>query len=330
MSTGPTPESGRRRFIIPGFIALSAIWGASFLFIKVGIEELHPVYVATVRVWLGALAMLTLLVILRHRLPRSPRVWAHLAVVGTLGIAIPFSLFGYGEQHIPSLLAGIWNATTPLVALPLSALLFRTEQFTARKAAGIAIGFVGVLVVLGVWQGVGGAELAGQLMCFGAAASYGVVIPYIKRFLAHEPMTGLALVAGQVVSAAVVLAVAAPLIAGAPPAPTSLSGEVIGSMLALGVFGTGFAFLIHFRNIRLVGASAASLVTYLVPVFAVLVGVIVLNETLHWFQPVGALIVLSGIAVMQGLPVSFRRRRAESTLATPAPAGQPASATAKP
>jgi drug/metabolite transporter (DMT)-like permease len=322
VSTGPTPDAAQRSYVIPGFIALSAIWGASFLFIKVGVDEMHPIYVAAVRVGLGALAMLILLVVMRDRLPRSPRVWAHLAVVGTIGVAIPFTLFGYGEERIPSLLAGIWNATTPLVALPLAALLFRTERLTARKAAGIAIGFLGVLVVLGVWQGVSGAALTGQMMCFAAAACYGFVIPYTKRFLADEPITGLALVAGQVVAATVVLAVVAPLIAGAPPAPTSLSAEAIGSMLALGVFGTGFAFLIHFRNIRLVGATAASLVTYLVPVFAVVAGVVVLEEELHWFQPVGALVVLGGIALMQGVPVgrAARRRRAELALAAPAPA----------
>jgi drug/metabolite transporter (DMT)-like permease len=320
VSTGPAPDPARRSYVIPGFIALSAIWGTSFLFIKVGVRELHPVYVTLARVGLGALTMLVLLLIMRDRLPRSPRVWAHLAVVGTVGVAIPFTLFGYGEQRIPSLLAGIWNATTPLVALPLAALLFRTERFTARKAAGIALGFLGVLVVLGVWQGVGGAALTGQLMCFGAAACYGFVIPYTKRFVAGEPITGLALVAGQVLAATAVLALVAPLVAGAPPAPASLSADVIGSMLVLGVFGTGFAFLIHFRNIRLVGASAASLVTYMVPVFAVLVGVVVLDESLRWFQPVGALVVLSGIAMMQGIPIRrAARRRPQPTLA-PAPA----------
>jgi drug/metabolite transporter (DMT)-like permease len=320
VSTGPTPDTARRSYVVPGFIALSAIWGASFLFIKVGIRELHPVYLTLARVGLGTLTILILLVVLRDRLPRGPRIWAHLAVVGTLGIAIPFTLFGYGEQRIPSLLAGIWNATTPLVALPLSALLFRTERFTARKAAGIAMGFAGVLVVLGVWQGVSGAALTGQLMCFGAAACYGVVIPYQKRFLAGEPITALGLVAGQVLAATVVLVVIAPLVAGAPPAPTSLSGDVIGSMLALGVFGTGLAFLIHFRNIRLVGASAASLVTYLVPVFAVLAGVLVLGESLHWFQPVGALIVLSGIAIMRGVPIRRAARRRSRPALAPAAA----------
>jgi drug/metabolite transporter (DMT)-like permease len=316
MATASTPDTARRSYVVPGFLVLAAIWGSSFLFIKVGVRELHPVYVTVGRLALGAAVMLLLLVVMRDRLPRSPRVWAHLAVVGTIGAAIPYTLFGYGEQRISSLLAGIWNATTPLVALPLAVLLFRTERFTVRKAIGIGVGFAGVLVVLGVWQGVGGTELTGQLICLAAAACYGVAIPYFKRFLSGEPISGAALVAGQLVAGTVVLAAAAPFIAGAPPAPASLSGDVVASVLTLGVVGTGFAFLLHFRNIRLVGASASSLVTYLIPVFAVLVGVVVLNESLTWFQPVGTLIVLSGIAISQGLPIRLRRRVRHVQLAT--------------
>lgn len=310
MTTGTAPDTARPRLVVPGFLALAAMWGSSFLFIKVGIGALHPVYVTLGRVALGAATMLAVLALTRGRLPRDLRVWAHLAVVGTVGVALPFTLFGFGEQRIPSLLAGIWNATTPLVALPLAALVFRTERFSVRKAVGIVLGFAGVLVVLGVWRGVGGAVLTGQLMCFGAAACYGVAIPYLKRFVTTQGSSGLPLVAGQMLAATAAMAVVAPLVAGAPPVPTQLSADVIGSMLALGAFGTGFAFLIHYRNIRVVGASAASLVTYLVPLFAVLAGVVVLGESLTWYQPVGALVVLGGIAVMQGLPVGWRMRRA--------------------
>jgi drug/metabolite transporter (DMT)-like permease len=311
--------------VVPGFLVLGAIWGSSFLFIKVGVGELHPVYVTLARVALGAATLLVFLLLMRDRLPRDPRLWAHLAVLGTVGVAIPFTLFGYGEQRIPSLLAGIWNATTPLVALPLAALLFRTERFTLRRVVGIGLGFVGVLVVLGVWQGVGGAALTGQLMCFGAAACYGFAIPYMKRFVAGEPLSGLALVAGQMLAATAVLVVVAPLAAGAPPPVTQLSGEVIGSMLALGALGSGVAFLLHLRNIRLVGASAASQVTYVVPLFAVLAGVLVLGESLHWYQPAGALVVLVGVAVSQG--TRWRRRRPGVVPDPHAPAATAAAAT---
>jgi drug/metabolite transporter (DMT)-like permease len=301
VTTTAVPDNGGRPWLIPGFVGLGAIWGSSFLFIKVGIRELHPLYVTLGRVGLGAATLLVVLLVVRDRLPRDVRLWAHLTVLGVVGVAVPFTLFGFGEQRIPSLLAGIWNATTPLVALPVAALVFRTERLTPRRVAGIGLGFAGVLVVLGVWQGVGGAALTGQLMCFGAAVCYGIAIPYQKRFVAGHPGSTLALTAAQLIAATALLALIAPLAAGAPPVPTQLSPEVIGSVVALGALGTGLAFVLHLRNNRLVGASAASMVTYLIPLFAVAVGVIVLGETLTWFQPVGALIVLAGVAVAQGI-----------------------------
>ncbi len=299
MTTASVPD-GSRTWFLPGFIALGAIWGSIFLFIKVGISQMHPLYVTLGRVTTGAVVLLAVLALARERLPREPWLWAHLAVMGTIGVAVPFTLFGYGEQRIPSLLAGIWNSTTPLVALPLAALVFRTERLSLRRVTGIGLGFAGALVVLGVWQGSGGAALTGQLMCFCAAACYGIAIPYQKRFIAGHPASTLSLTAAQLIVATGLLVVAAPVAAGPPPAIGSLKPEVIGSVVALGALGTGLAFVIHLRNNRLVGASLSSMVTYVIPVFAVLVGVVVLSEPLTWHQPLGALVVLAGVAVAQG------------------------------
>ncbi|MGC5022718.1 DMT family transporter [Micromonospora sp. DT47] len=324
MTPDITPDRSAVRSWLPGFVALAAIWGSSFLFIKVGIEELHPLHLTLYRVATGALTLLAVVALLRDRLPREPRVWAHLVVVAAFGVAIPFTLFGFGEQRVESMLAGIWNATTPLIVLPLAVLVFRTERLTTRRAVGLGLGFLGVLVVLGVWEGVGGAHFTGQLMCFGAAACYGVAIPYQKKFIAGSSHSGLSLSAAQLLVATVQLAVVAPLVAGAPPAPTGLSVQVVASVLALGALGTGLAFVINLRNIRVAGASTASTVTYLIPVFAVLIGAMVLGERLNWHQPVGALVVLLGVAVAQGL-VGPRRPRVTVPAAAPAvPAAEPA------
>ncbi|WP_422744211.1 DMT family transporter [Micromonospora sp. WMMD754] len=305
MTVETTPDRAPLRSWLPGFVALAAIWGSSFLFIKVGVAELHPVHLTLFRVATGAVTLLVVLAVLRDRLPREPRVWAHMLVVAALGVALPFTLFGFGEQRVESMLAGIWNATTPLIVLPLAVLVFRTERLTVRRAVGLGLGFVGVLVVLGVWEGVGGAHFTGQLMCFGAAACYGLAIPYQKKFIAGSAHSGLSLSAAQLLVATAQLALVAPLVAGAPPMPTDLSLRVAASVLALGALGTGLAFVINMRNIRLAGASTASTVTYLIPVFAVLVGAVVLGERMNWHQPVGALVVLVGVAVAQGL---FGRR----------------------
>lgn len=309
MTGHTTPDRAALRGWLPGFLALAAIWGSSFLFIKVGIAELHPLHLTLYRVATGAATLLVVLLLLRDRLPREPRIWAHLVVVAAFGVAIPFTLFGYGEQRVESMLAGIWNATTPLFVLPLAVLVFRTERLTVRAAVGLGLGFLGVLVVLGVWEGVGGAHFTGQLMCFGAAACYGVAIPYQKRFIAGSAHSGLSLSAAQLLVATAQLAVAGLLVAGSPPAPTGLSLPVVGSVLALGALGTGLAFVINLRNIRLAGASTAATVTYLVPIFAVLIGALVLGERLNWHQPVGALVVLLGVAVAQGLLGPRRPRR---------------------
>ncbi|HET6213971.1 MAG TPA: DMT family transporter, partial [Micromonosporaceae bacterium] len=292
---------------LPGFVLLSVIWGSSFLFIKVGVRELHPMYVALFRVGTGAVTLLVVLLVTRVRLPRDPKLWGHLAVVTAAGVALPFTLFGFGEQRISSGLAGIWNAVTPLIVLPVAVLVFRTERMTAQRTAGLVLGFSGVLVVLGVWHGVGGIQLTGQLMCFGAAVCYGFAIPYLRRFVAGRPESGVSISAAQLVVATVQLGLVTPLVAGAPPAPSSLSLDVVASVVALGALGTGLAFVINLRNIEMIGATAASTVTYVIPVFATLIGVVGLGEQMSWYQPVGALVVLVGVAVSQGAFTVLKR-----------------------
>ncbi|GGK33238.1 transporter [Pilimelia terevasa] len=305
---GPDAPAGPRAWL-PGFLLLALIWGASFLFIEVAIRELHPVYVTLFRVAAGALTVLVVLKATGGRLPRDLRTWGHMTFVGVFGVAIPFTLFGYGEQHVSSVLAGIWNATTPLVALPLAVLVYRTERLTARRLVGMVLGFAGVLLVLGVWRGVGGSALVGQLLCFGAAVCYGVIIGYQRRYLTGVPGGSVAVPAGNLITATVLLAVVAPFVAGPPPAPGDLSLPVVASVLALGALGTGLAFVLHFRVITVAGASTGASVTYLLPVVATLLGVLVLGEHIDWNQPVGGVVVLLGVAISQGM-VTARRRAA--------------------
>ncbi|MGD7705684.1 DMT family transporter [Microlunatus sp. Y2014] len=316
----PAEPVAPRQFL--WLVVLAAIWGGSFLLIKVAVTTLQPLWVSTGRLLFGGLALAVVVVgmALRQRvrgasdssyvggwLPRDPRAWLHNAVIGIVGCAIPFSLLAFAEARISSLLAGIWNATTPLFALPLAVLVFRTEQLTVRRLAGLITGLLGALIILGVWDmAAGPADLPGQLMCLGAAACYGISFGYTRRFVSRrsEPTAVAALV--QMICGLVVLVPVALLTAGPPP-PDDLTWQPLLAVVGLGAIGTGVAYLINLRNISIMGASTASTVTYLTPVFATTLGVAVLGERMTWHQPVGAVVVLLGVAIAQGL-IGRRRR----------------------
>lgn len=285
---------------LPAYILLAAIWGNSFFFIKVAVSELDPLQVSFGRMVIGAAALLVALAISRTGLPRDPRLWGHFQVASIVLTTLPFTLFAYGEQYVSSVVAAIWNATTPLCTLAFT-LLLRTEKATAGRVAGLGLGFAGVMVVLGVWQPMAGGEFGGSLACFAAAVCYGVGGAYMGRFITgRSPEPPVALAAGQLLSGAVQLGVIT-LVAGVPLVETGASAAVWWSMLGLGGLGTGIAYLLLYWVQRQVGVTTASTVTYLLPVFAAVSGVAILGEALTWNQPVGAVVILAAIAITQKL-----------------------------
>jgi len=311
---GPAITSGRPAVVHRGafsrvpwqawFVLTAAIWGCSFWFIKLGLTFLAPVQLAFGRNALGAIALGVILLASRGRLPRDRRTWGHLVVAGLLMSAIPTVLFAYGETQISSVLAGVINATTPLATLTFVLLAFREERVTRERVGGLAVGFAGVLVVLGVWEGLGTTDLLGIGACVGAVTCYGLAYPYMRRHLAGLPEGPVAMATGQVAIGALVLLPIAAVAAG--PGTTPAPDAVL-AMLALGTLGSGVAFAMNYRTIALAGSTTASSVTYLTPLVAVAVGTIFLAEPITWHEPVGAGIVLLGVAVSQGrLPI--RRR----------------------
>jgi drug/metabolite transporter (DMT)-like permease len=297
------------------FVLLAAIWGSSFLFIKVLGEHWPAPWVALSRVALGAATLIVITLIRRENVRFGDRrAWLHLTVVGVLYNVIPFTLFAYGEQHTSSIVAGLWNATTPLWVLVAVLLVFDEERLSRDRAAGMLVGFAGVLLVLGPWRGLGHGELIGNLACAGAGLSYGISWPYTRRYLAGRPESALALSAGQLLCATAILAAIVPF-DGAPTTHIGLKG--LGSLLALGMLGTGVAYLLNYSIIRAAGAAVGSTVTYLIPVFSTALVVIVLKEPLSWNQPVGAVVLITGIAVAQG---RIRRARGAETPAPASPA----------
>src|ERR1041385_3957216 len=188
---------------LPGFVLLSAIWGASFMFIKVELEALDPLEVALARVVLGAATLLIVLAIRREPLPRGRIVWRDLFVVALFYNSIPFSLFAFGEQHASSIVAAIGNATTPLWTVVFAMALLTSEPATRARVGGVLIGFLGVLILLGPWEGLGGPSLLGTLLCLGPGICYGFAFAYTRRHLTGRADSPVALAGAQVLIATV-------------------------------------------------------------------------------------------------------------------------------
>ncbi|MFH9753265.1 DMT family transporter [Streptomyces griseus] len=299
------------------FAALSLIWGFSFLLIKVGTEGYAPFQVTFGRLLAGTAVLVAAMAMRRERLPRSARTWGHLTVAAFLLNALPFSLFSYAELTIPSTLAGICNATSPLWGMALSVVALSEDRPTRRRVAGLGLGFLGVLTVLGAWQGFSGLDLPGTGMALLASFCYPVGWIYVRRTLAGTGSSTLALTGSQLFLGTVQLAVVTPLFTSAP---TSFPLLPTLSVLALGALGTGLAVLLQYGLVQEVGPTTAQMVTYFIPVIATAAGVALLGERLSWNTPVGALIVLVGAALTQS------RARPATTAVPKEPAGHPAAA----
>ncbi|WP_405896743.1 DMT family transporter [Streptomyces sp. NBC_00727] len=283
------------------FAALSLIWGFSFLLIKVGTDAYAPFQVTLGRLLSGTAVLAVVMAVKRERLPRSARTWGHLTVAAFFLNALPFSLFAYAELSIPSTLAGICNATSPLWGMALSLVALSEDRPTRRRVAGLGLGFLGVLTVLGAWQGFSGLDFSGTAMALLASLSYPVGWIYVRRTLAGSGASTLALTGSQLFLGTVQLAVVTPLFTTAPGSFPALPTLAV---VALGALGTGLAVLLQYGLVNEVGPTTAQMVTYFIPVIATAAGVAVLGERLSWNTPVGALIVLAGAALTQG------RRRA--------------------
>ncbi|MFC7010894.1 DMT family transporter [Streptomyces viridiviolaceus] len=300
MSSVPVPSPPRRALDWRlRFGLLSLVWGFSFLLIKVGTEGYAPFQVTLGRLVFGTAVLAVAMAVKRERLPRGARTWVHLAVAGFLLNALPFSLFAYAELTIPSTLAGICNATSPLWGMALSLVALSEDRPTRLRVAGLGIGFLGVLTVLGAWQGFHGLDVTGTALALLASLSYPIGWIYVRRTLAGSGHSHLSLTGAQLLLATLQLAFVTPLFTSLP------SGFPLVPLLAvaaLGVLGTGLAVLIQYGLVAEVGPTTAQMVTYFIPVIATAAGVAILGESLTWSTPVGALIVLAGAALTQARP----------------------------
>ena len=276
------------------FLALGVAWGSSYLFIKIGVETLTPFTLVAGRLAIGA-AVLALVIRLRRQvMPVKRSTYGHLLVVALLGIVIPFSLITWGEQTIDSGLAAILNGTVPLFAIVLAALVLADEPITVNRLIGLVVGFIGVVVLTspGLTEGFGG-SLPGQLALIGASISYAAAGVYARRTVRGVPaLTSAFLEVGFAFLITLVLAAAF-----GSPWMSRVEPEAVFSVAWLGLIGSGLAFLAFFYLLERWGATRTALVAYLLPVVGIILGVLVLQETLSLPMLVGTALIIGGIAL---------------------------------
>lgn len=262
-----------------------------------GLEFLTPFGVAFIRCALGALTLLLYIRIRGITLPKEGHMWRKLWFLALIGNAIPGVLFGFAELRVTSVLAGIINATTPLMTVIVILLAFREDRPKNYQLFGLFVGALGVLSVLGIWRGVGHNDVVGIGALLIAVTGYGISFPYTKKYILPLQLKSEAAATMQIVLAALTLL---PFFLYNGIAEHEYRFAPVAAMLVLGAIGTGFAYIWNFSIISAAGSSIASTVTYVTPVVAVIVGWLFKGETLSWNQPVGAVIVVIGAAISQG------------------------------
>lgn len=279
------------------FLGMGLVWGSSFLFMKVALTGVSFGQVAWTRLELGALTLGVVMLVGRYRLPREGVVWVHFLVIGVVNCVVPYLLFAWAEQYVSSSIASIYNATTPIMTALLATLAFRVERLVGSQVLGIGIGVLGVVVIIGPWRytSITG-DLRGQLACLGATACYGFALGYMRKFLSHRDITGSVFAFMSIGISAAVMLLLTPVVA---LHPVRLDVWIAGSLVLLGALGTGFAYIWNVNVLRAWGPTSTSTVTYITPVVGVLLGVLLLGESLSWNQPVGAVLVLLGILFTQ-------------------------------
>ncbi|EXG79426.1 DMT family transporter [Cryptosporangium arvum] len=287
---------------------LAVLWGSSFLWAAIALRGLPPGVLTVVRLALGSALLLAVCRLRGIRLPTEPRVWLHLAVVAAIGNVVPLLLFAYAVRSIDSHVGGMLNATTPLWTLAIGVCLGGLGPVRGRYLGGLLAGLVGTLLVIGTWPPGEGLPVVPTMLGLMAAASYGASYVYIDRYMSRLDRPPIALAAGQLVAGTGLALIALPVTGPHSLDAVHLGPDVIVATIALGAFCTGLATVLNIRQVADVG-PAASVVLYLLPVVAAVLGWLVLGEKITPLTVVGTAIVLAGVALTR-TPQSNAEERA--------------------
>lgn len=283
---------------------LSIFWGGSFFFVEIALRDFRPFTLVFLRVTLAAAILMAVVHLRGQRMPASLRAWGAFLVMGALNNAIPFSLIVWGQTRIESGVASILNATTPIFTVLLAHLLTTDERLTLRKFLGVLLGFAGVTTMLQPelnggfsWRGVG------QLAVLGAAVCYALSGIFAKRLKKTSPVVNSA---GMLACAALMMLPLA--LAVDFPWPGAPSLEATAAVGAIAVVSTAVAYLLYFRILASAGATNVLLVTFLIPISALLLGVGVLGEVIHAMEWIGMGCIFGGLMVIDGRLLDVVRR----------------------
>jgi len=276
-------------------ILLGAIWGCSFIFNAVLIREIGPLWVTSLRVGIGALGCWAVMFALRKPIPRDPKLWLQLGLLGIIAYAIPFALFPLAQAHLASGVAAIINALTPMVTAIISHFWIGGEKASRTKMTGVAIGFVGAAILVSPALATGGSShLWAIAACLGATLCYAISLNITRSFKHIEP-TAMASIA---LSGAAIVAIPIALLTEGAPAMTR--PESYGAAVAIGLLSTAFTFQVMYRILPRVGATNFATTTFIAPISALILGVTVLHEVILPIQILGMAVIFFGLLFIDG------------------------------
>jgi drug/metabolite transporter (DMT)-like permease len=296
------------------FVLLGFFWGSSYLFIKIAIGQgLAPFTLVTLRLFIGLLLLAAVVLALRVPLPRQPRTYLHLVALGFFSVALPFFLITWASQFVDSALTATLTAPVPLFVIPIAAVMLASEKITASKVLGVSVGMVGVAILIGFDVAtIGRADLSPQIALLGAAASYAMGGVYARRFV--HGLRPIIPSLFQVFFAMLMSGVAAFALEQPVAQATSLSLTAVFAVVWLGLLGSGMAYLLFYRLLGRWGPTRVSLVAYLLPVWGIALGWLVLNEQIHEGLVLGTALVIVGIAVVNNAHLGLYRRLVRPSL----------------
>jgi drug/metabolite transporter (DMT)-like permease len=288
-------------------IILSILWGGSFFFVGVAVKEMPPLTIVLCRVALASIILLAVVHLKGNKMPSSKGLWGGYIIMGALNNLIPFSLIVWGQTHIESGLASILNGTTPIFSVVLAHFLTRDERLTNNRMTGVLIGWIGVAVLIGFESLRGfGIEVIGQIAVLGAAFSYACAAIYGRRFKGLSPLV---VATGMLCGSTIMMTPLALFVE--QPWNLSPSMMTIAAIFGLAAISTSLAYIIYFRVLATSGPTNLLLVTFLIPLSAILLGVIVLGEQLGWNAFVGMGLIFIGLIAIDGRLLKIFKRKEE-------------------